>query len=133
MKFSKLYIDAMVFGLIGAVGGAFAGGFTAAATCEGGLECLGTAFLGVGLGVILMKSGAMSLAVHKANQRRGNLLLTFLPTVVLAVPTPIVLLPGLTAPLAAPLFLLQAWVRVKVQVATCARKRPVRRSRPGSR
>ena len=35
MKFSRLYIAAMFIGLIGAVGGAFAGGFISAARCDG--------------------------------------------------------------------------------------------------
>ena len=40
MKFSRLYIAAMFFGLIGAVGGEFAVGFIAATRRDGGLECL---------------------------------------------------------------------------------------------
>jgi uncharacterized membrane protein YsdA (DUF1294 family) len=92
MRFSKLYIIAVFFGLIGAVAGAFAGGFIAAARCEGGLECLGAAFLGVGLGAIVAESCAMALAAHKANHNRGNLLLTFLSTLLLAVPIPFALL-----------------------------------------
>ena len=80
MKFSRLYIIALVFGLLGAIAGAFAGGFIAAARCEGGLECLGAAFLGVGLGAIVVESSAMALAAHKANHSRGNLPLTFLAT-----------------------------------------------------
>ncbi len=133
MKFSKLYIIAVFFGLIGAVGGAFAGGFIAAARCEGGLECLGAAFLGVGLGAILVESCAMALAAHKANHSRGSLPLTFLATLLLAVPIPFALLPGFTAPLALPLFLFQAWVCVKVQLATGRRKGAGRRARSGSR
>ena len=133
MKFSKLYIFAVIFGLIGTVGGAFAGGFIAAARCEGGLECLGAAFLGVGLGAIVLESSAMALAAHKANHSRGNLPLTFLPTLLLAVPIPFALLPGFTAPLALPLFLFQAWVCMKVQLATGARKGAGRRARSGSR
>ena len=39
-KFSRLYIAAMFFGLIGAVGGEFAVGFIAATRRDGGLECL---------------------------------------------------------------------------------------------
>ena len=133
MRFSKLYIVAIISGLIGALGGAFAGGFIAAATCDGGLECLGVAFLGVGLGAIGVESCVMTLAVHKANQSRGNLLLTFLPTLLLAVPIPFALLPGFTAPLAVPLFLFQAWVCVKVQLATRGKRGAVRRARSGSR
>ena len=133
MRFSKLYIIAVFFGLIGAVAGAFAGGFIAAARCEGGLECLGAAFLGVGLGTIVAESCAMALAAHKANHNRGNLLLTFLSTLLLAVPIPFALLPGFTAPLALPLFLLQAWVCVKIQLATGTRRRAGRRTRSGSR
>ncbi len=133
MKFSKLYIFAVFFGLIGAAGGAFAGGFIAAARCEGGLECLGADFLGVGLGAIVVESCAMALAAHKANHSRGNLPLTFLATLVLAVPIPFALLPGFTAPLALPLFLFQAWVCVKVQLATGGRKGVGRRVRSGSR
>ena len=70
----------------------------------------------------------MALAVHLANQRRSYLLLTFLPTVLLAVPIPILLLPGFTAILAIPLFLLQAWVCVKVQLATANKRRARRRA-----
>jgi hypothetical protein len=121
MKFTTLYITAIVSGLIGAVGGAFAGGVIAAAQCDGGLECLGAAFLGVGLGTIVLESLTMSLMVHKVNHSRGHLMLTFLPTIVL--PIPFALLPGVTAPLALPLFLLQAWVCVKLQLATVGKKR----------
>ena len=106
----------MFFGLIGAVGGAFSGGFIAAARYDGGLECLGAAFVGVGLGAIVAQSIAMALAAHLVNHRRGNLPLTFLPTLLLAVPIPFAVLPGFTAPLANPLFFLQAWVCVKVQL-----------------
>jgi len=133
VRFSKLYIVAIIFGLIGALGGAFAGGSIAAATCDGGLECLGVAFLGVGLGAIVVESYAMTLVVHKANQSRGNLLLTFLPTLALAVPIPFALLPGFTAPLGVLLFLFQAWVCVKVQLATGGRRRAGRTARIGPR
>jgi hypothetical protein len=133
MKFTTLYITAIVFGLIGAVAGAFAGGVIAAARCDGGLECLGAAFLGVGLGAIVLESFAMSLMVHKVNRSRGHLMLTFLPTIVLALPIPFALLPGVTAPLALPLFLLQAWVCVKLQLATVGKKGMRRRARSGSR
>ncbi len=133
MSFPKLYIIAVLFAVLGAVAGAFAGGFIAAARCDGGLECLGVAFLGVGLGAIIVESVGMSLAVHKANQNRGNLPLTFLPTMLLAVPIPFALLPGFTAPLALPLFLLQAWVCVKVQLATGSGGRVGRRARSRSR
>ena len=129
----KLYIAAIFFGIIGAIGGAFAGGSIAVARCDGGLACLGAAFLGVGLGAIVTESCAMALAVHKANQSQGNLLLTFLPTLLLAVPIPFALLPGFTAPLAVPLFLFQAWVCVKVQLATRGKRGAVRRARSGSR
>ena len=133
MKFSKLYILAVFSGLTGAAAGALAGGFIAAARCEGGLECLGAAFLGVGLGAVLVESSAMALAAHLANRRRGNLLPTFLTTLALAVTIVLALLPGFTAPLALPLFLFQAWVCVKVQLATGGRKRVGRRARSGSR
>ena len=133
MKFSKLYILAVFFGLTGAAAGALAGGFIAAARCEGGLECLGAAFLGVGLGAVLVESSAMALAAHLANRRRGNLLPTFLTTLALAVTIVLALLPGFTAPLALPLFLFQAWVCVKVQLTTGGRKGAGRRARSGSR
>lgn len=84
---------------------------------------MGTAFLGVGLGAILVEARIMSLAAHIGNQGRGNLLLSFQPTVFLAVPIPILLLPAFTAVLALPLFLFQTWVCVKVQLATTGRKR----------
>ncbi len=131
MKFSKLYIIALVFGLIGAAAGAFAGGFIAAARCEGGLECLGAAFFGVGLGAVLVESSAMALAAHLANRRRGNLLPTFLTTLALAVTIVLALLPGFTAPLALPLFLFQAWVCVKVQLATGRGRKAGTRARSG--
>ena len=133
MRFSKLYIAAIIFGLIGAACGAFAGGTIAAARCEGGLECLGAAFRGVGLGAIVVESCAMTLAVHKVNQSRGNLQLTLLPTMALAIPIPFAMLPGFTAPLAALLYLLQAWVCVKVQLATSSGKKSARRLRTGRR
>ena len=88
--------------------------------------------MGVGLGAIVVESCAMALAAHKANRSRGNLPLTFLLTLLLAVPIPFALLPGFTAPLALPLLLLQAWVCVKVQLATGARKGAGRRARSGS-
>lgn len=59
----------------------------------------------------------MSLAVHIANKGRGNLRLTWLPTVLLAMPMPL-LLPAFTFVLVLPLFLVQTWVCVKVQLAT---------------
>ena len=133
MRFSKLYIVSVFFGLIGAVAGAFAGGFIAAARCEGGLECLGTAILGVGLGAIVSGSCVMAIAAHKANHSRGNLPLTFLAALLLAVPIPFALLPGFTAPLALPLFLFQVWVCVKTQLATGGRRGAGRRARSGSR
>ena len=68
----------------------------------------------MGLGAILVESCVMSLSAHIGNQGRGNLLLTFLPTVLLAVPITIVLLPGFTDVLSVPLFLFQTWVCVKV-------------------
>ncbi len=131
MKFSKLYIIALVFGLIGAVAGALAGGFIAAARCEGGLECLGAAFLGVGLGAIVAETCAMSLAVDMANRGRGNLPLTFLATLALAVLIVLALLLGFTAPLALPLFLFQAGVCVKVQLATGRGRKAGTRARSG--
>ena len=132
MHFFKLYVITILFGILGAIGGAFAGGFIAAARCQGGLGCLGAAFLGVGLGAILVESCAMALAAHLANQNQGNLPLTFLPTILLAVPIPFALLLGFTAPLAVPFFLLQAWVCVKAQLATGGRRRVGRRARSGS-
>ncbi|MDA1127135.1 MAG: hypothetical protein O2913_00330 [Chloroflexi bacterium] len=128
MKFSKLYAIAALSGIIGAVAGAFGGGIIAASRCDGGLECLGIAFLGVGLGAILVESCALSLSAHIGNQGRGNLLLTFVPTVILAVPIPILLLPGFTAVLAIPLFLFQTWVCVKVQLATTGKRRVRRKT-----
>ncbi len=83
-----MYIAVTLFGLLGAV----AGGFIGAARCEGGLECLGAAILGVGLGVILVESVAMSMAAHKANRKRGNLPKTFITTILLALPIPFTLL-----------------------------------------
>ena len=71
------------------------------------------AFLGVELGGIVAKSIAMASAAHLVNPRRGNLPPTFLPTLLPAVPVPFALLPGFTAPLAIPLFFLQAGVCVK--------------------
>ncbi|MQG34573.1 MAG: hypothetical protein FI717_09760, partial [SAR202 cluster bacterium] len=71
MDFSRIYLIAMMAGIGGAVGGAFAGGFVAAVRCDGGLECLGTAILGVGLGAIIMESVSMAVAAHIANQRQG--------------------------------------------------------------
>jgi len=133
MKFSNLYIAAIVFGIIGTLGGAFAGGIIAAAACDVSLECLGTAFLGVGLEAILAESCLMALAVHNFNNGRGNLLLTFLPTLVLAVAIIYALMMGFTAPLAVLFFLLQAWVCVKVQLTTGRRTRASHRARSGSR
>ncbi len=131
MKFSKLYIIALMFGLIGAVAGAFVGGFIAAARCEGGLECLGAAFSGVGLEAIVAATFAMSLAVDMANRGRGNLPLTFLATLALAVPIVLAVLLGFTAPLALPLFLFQAWVCVKVQRAMGNGRKVRTRARSG--
>jgi hypothetical protein len=129
MKTSKfyMYIAVTLLGLLGMVAGAFAGafagGFIAAARCEWGLECLGAAILGVGLGAILAESLAMSLAAHRANRKRGSLPITFITTIALAVPIPFTLLLAPTMVLAAPLFLLQVWACVKVQLATGKRKR----------
>ena len=67
MNFPKLYIIATTAGIIGAIGGSLAGGFIAASRCHGGLECLGTAFLGVGLGSVLAEASFMSFAVHIGN------------------------------------------------------------------
>ena len=94
MKTSKfyMYISVTLFGLLGAVAGAFAGGFIAAARCEVGLECLCAAILGVGLGAILVESVATSMAAHKANRKRGNLPKTFITTILLALPIPFTLL-----------------------------------------
>ena len=66
------------------------------------------AFLGVGLIRIVAQSIAMALAAHLVNPRRGNLPPTFLPTLLPAMPVLFALLPGFTAPLAIPLFFLQA-------------------------
>ncbi|MEE8464872.1 MAG: hypothetical protein V3S68_00235, partial [Dehalococcoidia bacterium] len=130
LHFSKLYAVTAIAGIIGASGGVIAGGFIAAASCHGRLECLGVAFLGAGLEAILMESCVMSLSAHIGNQGRGNLLLTFLPTVILAVPIPYLLLAGygIAAVLAIPLFLFQAWVCVKMQLATGGGKRARRRA-----
>ena len=108
MKPSKfyMYISVTLFGLLGAVAGAVAGGFIAAARCEGGLECLGAAILGVGLGAILVESVAMSMAAHKANRKRGNLSKTFITTISLVLPIPFTLLLPPTVVLTVPLFLL---------------------------
>jgi len=133
VKFSKLYIVAIIFGIIGALGGAFAGGIIAAAACDGGLECLGTAFLGVGLEAIMAETCLMTLAVHNVNNGRGNLFLTFLPTLALAVLIIYAVMMGFTAPLAVLLFLIQAWVCVKVQLTTGRRTRASHRARSGSR
>ncbi|MDA0263602.1 MAG: hypothetical protein O3A93_05685 [Chloroflexi bacterium] len=122
MQFSTLYVTAFIAGSIGAVVGAFAGGFIAGAQCDGGLECLEAAFLGIGIGGIVGESLVMAVAVHVANQRQGNLLLSFIPTALLAFPMVGVLIMGVTAVLALPLFLFQAWVCVKVQLATGNRK-----------
>ena len=94
MKTSKfyMYISVTLFGLLGAVAGAVAGGFIAAARCEVGLECLGAAILGVDLGAILVESVATSMAAHKANRKRGNLPKTFITTILLALPIPFTLL-----------------------------------------
>ena len=128
MPFAKLYIIAVIAGIGGAIAGAFAGGFIAASRCQGGLECLGAAILGVGLGAILVESCAMSLSAHIANHGRGNLTLTFFATLLLAVPIPFLLLPGFTAVLAVPVFAFQAWACVKVQLSTSARKKRGRRA-----
>ena len=124
MKPSKfyMYISVTLFGLLGAVAGAVAGGFIAAARCEGGLECLGAAILGVGLGAILVESVAMSMAAHKANRKRGNLPKTFITTILLTLPIPFRLLLAPTVVLTVPLFLLQDRACVKVQLATEKRK-----------
>ena len=129
MKSSKLhlYIVAVMSGLLGSVIGAFAGGFFAASRCDGGLECLGVAVLGVGLGAIVFESASMALAVHKTNQRRGSLPRTFLVTIALAMPIPFTLLLAPTVILAVPLFLLQVWACVKVQTASGTGKRVRRR------
>ncbi len=113
---------AIISGLLGTVIGAFTGGFVAASQCDGGLECLGVAVVGVGLGAIFMESAAMSLSVYKANQRRGNLYGTFVITFFLGVPIPFTLALGSAAILATPLFLIQVWACVKVQLASGPRK-----------
>ena len=87
------------------------------------------AFLGVGLDGIVAESIAMALAAHLVSHRWGNLPPTFLPTLLPAVPIPFALLPGFTAPLAIPLFVLQAWVCVKVQLGG---RRVSRRTSSGS-
>ena len=110
----NLVITAVVAGLGGAVVGAIAGGVIAAATCEGGLECLGDAVVGVGSGAILAESVAMAAAVYLANGKQGNLLLALLVTVVLAVPIPFLLLLGYAAPLAVLLFVAQVWACIRV-------------------
>ena len=87
------------------------------------------AFLGVGLDEIVAESIAMAVADQMGRQRRGNLPPTFLPTLLPAVPIPFALLPGFTAPLAIPLFVLQAWVCVKVELGG---RRVSRRTSSGS-
>ena len=98
--------------------------------CGGGL---GTGVWGVGLEAILGETFVMTLAVHNVNNGRGNLPLTFLPTLVLAVAIIYALMMGFTAPLAVLFFLLQAWVCVKVQLTTGRRTRASHRARYGSR
>ena len=95
----------MFFGLIGAVGGAFAGGFISAARCDGGLERLGVTFVGVGLGAIVAKSIALALAAHLVNHRQGNLPPTFLPTLLLAVPIPCCVAAGIHCAVGQPIIL----------------------------
>ena len=82
-------------------------------------------------GLAVSTISTMPLVAHKANHSGGNLPLTFLPNIVLAVPIPFALLPGFTAPLAFPLFLFQAWVYVKVQLATGGRKGAGRPAKSG--
>ncbi len=113
---------AIISGLLGTVIGAFTGGFVAASQCDGGVECLGVAVVGAVLGAIFMESAVMSLSVHKANQRRGNLYATFIITFFFAVPIPFTMALGAAAIHAVPLFLLQVWVCVKVQLASGPRK-----------
>ena len=114
MTYLKLATTAILAGLVGAVVGAIAGGVIAASTCEGGLECLGDAVVGVGSGAILAESVAMAAAVYLVNRKQGNLLLALLVTGVLAVPIPFFLLLGYAAPLAILLCALQVWVCIRV-------------------
>ena len=123
MDFSRIYLIAMMAGIGGAVGGAFAGGFVAAVRCDGGLECLGTAILGVGLGAIIVESVSMAVAAHIANQRQGNLFASLLITLLLAVPIPFLLLPGFTGVLVFPLFFFQVWSCVKIQTRPAGKRR----------
>ena len=79
-------------------------------------------------GAILVKSGAMSMAAHKANRNRGQFtkdlyyhhLAGIGHTVQVAATAP-------TVVLTVPLFLLQVWACVKVQLATGKRKRAPRK------
>ena len=64
----------------------------------------------------------MSMAAHKANRKRGNLSKTFITTISLVLPIPFTLLLPPTVVLTVPLFLLQVWACVKVQLATEKRK-----------
>ena len=129
MYFSKLYAAAAIAGIIGAVSWAIAGGFTydavATASCQEEMGCWSWLFFG--LGFILIESCFMSLAAYAANRGRGNLLLTWLPTVFLASPIPL-LLPAFAFVLALPLFLFQTWVCVKVQIATTNRTKTMSRA-----
>jgi hypothetical protein len=119
----NLIIAAVVAGLSGAAVGAIAGGVIAAATCEGGLECLGDAVVGVGSGAILVESVAMVVAVYLANRKQGNLFLALPVTLVLAVPIPFLLLLGYAAPLAALLFVAQVWACIRVLRGNGGRRR----------
>ena len=122
MSFAKLYAAALAAGFTGGVVGIFASEAISAVSRQGWMGWLVPALLGF----ILLESCAMSLAVHFANHGRGNLPLTFLSTVGLGVPIPL-LLPGFITVLALPLFLFQAWVCVKVQLASGRRRRVRRR------
>ncbi len=110
----KLIIAAVLAGLGGAATGAVAGGVAAAATCEGGLECLGNAVVGVGSGAILVESVAMAATVYLVNGRQGNLFVALPVTIVLAIPVPFLLLLGYAAPLALLLFVAQVWACIRV-------------------
>ena len=103
-------------------------GFISAARRDGDWSACGR-ILRRGAGGIVAESIAIALAAHLVNPRRGNLPPTFLPTLLPAVPIPFALLPGFTAPLAVPLFVLQAWVCVKVQLGG---RRVSRRTSSGS-
>ncbi len=122
MYLPKLYAITAAAGIAGVIGGGLAASSVYGAFCPSNLECFGLGFLSSGIGFIVVESCAMSLAAHIANRLRGNLLLTWLPTVLLAVPITLVL-PAFIFVFALPLFLVQTWICVKVQLATQGERR----------